>query len=58
MDFVKNMEVKHVVGGGGREGVMLFISLWRIAYENRYAAQPLYLNPFVTIEKIEPRNYD
>ena len=37
---------------------MLFVSLWRIEYENRYATHLLYLNTFVTIEKIEPRNYD
>ena len=37
---------------------MLFVSLWEIAYENRYVAHPWYLNTFVTIEKIEPRNYD
>ena len=57
MDFVKNLEVTHIVGGGGM-GVMLFVSFWQIAYENRYVAHPLYLNIFVTIEKIEPRNYD
>ena len=32
--------------------------IWHIAYENRYVAHPLYLNAFVTIEKMEPRNYD
>ena len=37
---------------------MLFMSLRRIAYENRYVTHPLYLNTFVTIEKMEPRNYD
>ena len=47
----------HIVGGGGRE-VMLFVSISRIAYENRYVANPLYLNTFLTIEKKEPRNYD
>ena len=57
MDFVKNLEVAHIVRVGGR-GVMLFVSLWLIAYENRYVAHPLYLNTFVTIEKMEPRNYD
>ena len=40
------------------EGVMLSVSLWCIAYENRYVTQPLYLNTFVTIEEMEPRNYD
>ena len=57
MDFVKNLEVTHI-GGGGGEGVMLFISLWHIAYENLYVDDPLYLTTFVTIEKLEPCNYD
>ena len=39
-------------------GILLFISLWRIAYENVYVAHSLYLNNFVTIEKMEPDNYD
>ena len=55
MDFVKNLEVTHIVGGGGTE-VMLFhydalrtkIDMWLTPY----------LNIFVTIEKMEPRNYD
>ena len=37
---------------------MLFVSLWRIAYENRYVTHPLYLNTFVNIEKRKPCNYD
>ena len=57
MGFVKNLEVTHIVGGEGR-GVMLFASLWRIAYENWYVAHPLYLNTFATIEQIDPRIYD
>ena len=57
MNFVKNLEVTHIVGGGGGE-FMLFVSLWRIAYENQNVAHPLYFNIFVTIEKMEPRNYD
>ena len=40
---------------GWGEEVMLSVSLWRIAYENRYVAHPLYLNTFVTIEKMEPK---
>ena len=57
MDFAENLEMTHIVSGGGM-GVMLFVSLWRIAYENRYVTHLLYLNTFVTIEKVEPRNYD
>ena len=57
MNFVKNLDVTHIVGGGGGE-FMLFVSLWRIAYENQNVAHPLYFNIFVTIEKMEPRNYD
>ena len=30
---------------------MLFVSLRRIAYQNRYVIHPLYLNTFVTIDK-------
>ena len=56
MDFVKNLEVTHIVGGGGRESCYLFH--YDKLYENRCVAHPLYLNTFVTIEKIEPRNYD
>ena len=37
---------------------MLFVLLWRIVYEIRYVTHPLYLNTFVTIEKMEPHNYD
>ena len=37
---------------------MLLVSLWCIAYENRYLTHCLYLNTFVTIEKMEPRSYD
>ena len=37
---------------------MLFVALWRIAYDNRNVTHPLYLNTFVAIEKMEPRNYD
>ena len=57
MDFVKNLEVTPIVEGRGM-GVMLFVSFGRIAHENRYATHPLYLNTFVTIEKLEPRNHD
>ena len=57
MDFVKNLKVTPVVEGRGM-GVMLFVSFGRIAHENRYATHPLYLNTFVTIEKLEPRNHD
>ena len=56
MDFVKNLGMTYVVGGGG--GVKLFASLWPIADENQYVNHSLYLNTFVTIEKMEPRNYD
>ena len=55
MDFVKNLKVTHIIMGGG---VGSFVSLRRIAYEKRHVAHPLHLNPFVTIEKMEPRNYD
>ena len=57
MDFVKNLEVTPIVEGRGM-GVMLFVSFRLIAYENRYVTHPLYLNTFVTIEKMEPHNYD
>ena len=52
MNFVENLEMTHIVGVGGRV-VMLFVSLGRIAYENRHATRPLYLDTFVTIEKNE-----
>ena len=48
----------HAVGGGRGERVMLFASLWRTAYKNRYVTHSLYLNTFETIEKVEPENYD
>ena len=57
MDFAENLETMHIVSGE-RMGVMLFVSLWRIAYENRYVTHPLHLNTFVTIEKTEPHNYE
>ena len=57
MDFAENLEMTHIVSAGGM-GVMLFVSLWRIAYENRYVTHPLHLNTFETIEKMEPHNYD
>ena len=57
MDFAENLEMTDIVNGGGM-GVMLFVSLWRIAYENRYVTHPLHLNTFVTIEEVEPHNYD
>ena len=57
MDSVKNLEVTHIVRGGER-GILLFVSFSRIAYEIQYVTHPLYLNTFVTIEKMEPRNYD
>ena len=50
MDFAENLEMTHIVSAGGM-GVMLFVSLWPIAYENRYVTHPLHLNIFVTIEK-------
>ena len=56
MYFVENLEMTHVVGGGGAG--MLFASLWRIADKNRYMTHPLYLNTFETIEKMEPDNND
>ena len=37
---------------------MLFESLWRIMYVNRYVTHPLYINSFASIEKIELYNYD
>ena len=43
---------------GEEEGVMLFASLWRIAYKNQYVTHPLYPNIFETIEKMEPDKYD
>ena len=58
MHFVKNLEMAHAVGGGRGERVILFASLSRTAYKNRYVTHPLYLNTFETIEKVEPENYD
>ena len=57
MDFAENLEMTHIVNGGGT-GVILFVSLWRIAYENRHKTHPLHINTLVTIEKMEPHNYD
>ena len=58
MNFVENLEMTHEVGGGRGESAMLFASLWRTAYKNRYVTHPLYLNTFEVIEKVEPDNYD
>ena len=58
MHFAKNLEMTHAVGGGRGGRVMLFVSLRRTAYKNRYVAYPLYLNTFETIEKVDPNNYD
>ena len=56
MDFVKNLEVTHILRGGKR-GILLFVSFSHIAYENRYVTHPLYLDTFVTIEKMKLHNY-
>ena len=58
MYFVENLEMTHAVGGGRGGRVMLFESLRRTAYKNRYVSYPLYLNTFETIEKVDPNNYD
>ena len=58
MYFVKNLEMAHAVGGGRGGRVMLFTSLWRTAYKNRYVTHSLHLNTFGTIEKVEPETYD
>ena len=57
MDFVENVEMTYVVGGG-EGGFMLFESLRRIACKNRYVTHPLYLSTFETIEEMETVNYD
>ena len=51
MDFVENLEMTHIVRGG-----VTFICV--IAYENRFVTHSLYRNTFLTIEKMEPHNYD
>ena len=56
MDFVRNLEMTHIVRGG--VGFMLFASLLCIMYVHRYGTHPLYLNTFVAIEKLEPYNND
>ena len=38
INFVENLEVTHIIGA---VGVMLFTSLWRITYENRYVTHSL-----------------
>ena len=60
MDFNENLEMTRIVVGGAGNHVICVImtSLWRIAYEHWYDTHPLYLNTFLTIEKMQPHNYD
>ena len=56
MDFVENLEMTHIVRGrGGRHVICVIMT---ITYVNRYVSHALYFNTFVTIEKMEPYNYD
>ena len=40
IDFVENLEIMQILGGGGLGGVMFFASIGRNFYENRYVIHP------------------
>ena len=51
MDFVKNMKMIHIVGGGGGGHVICIIM-------THCVRKSICDNTFVAIEKMEPHNYD
>ena len=52
MGFAENLEMAHIVGGRGGRVTSVIMT------HRRYVTHTLYLNTFVTIEKMEPHNYD
>ena len=42
IDFIENLEMTQIAGGGGTggRGTIFFTSLWRNEYENRYVIHP------------------
>ena len=59
MYFVKNLEITHIVGCGGRgEGESHVVCVNMTHSVQKSIQKPLYLNIFETIEKMELDNYD
>ena len=57
MDFVKNLEMTHIVGDERRGGYVICVIITHCVRKS-ICDSPLYLNTFVTIEKMEPHNCD
>ena len=53
MDFVKNLEVTHIVGGGGRGGGSCYL----FHCDALYMKIDMWLTPYI-LTLLEPRNYD
>ena len=56
MDFAENLEMTHIVRGGGWGHVICVIMMHCVQKSISDSSQ--YFNTFVTIERVEPHNYD